>query len=129
DQDRPLERARQAEGAVSGPLAGDPQVVLGGEADRRGDVFGALYKGDRLGALVGGEVPGEAHLIPVWVARGGNAAGDRQPGEVTHLDPFLSQLSAKRSTVPPAPTRTALTISGGKRPWAAMPGSASRRAA
>ncbi len=88
DQDRPFERARQAEGAVPGPLAGDAQVVLGGEADRLGDVVGALDEGDRLGALVGGEVPGEARLVPVGIARGGNAAGDRQPGEVTHLSPL-----------------------------------------
>ncbi len=114
---------------MPGALAGDAQVVLGGEADRLGDVVGALDEGDRLGALVGGEVPGEAHLVPVGIARGGDAAGDRQPGEVTHLDPFLGQLSVKRSTVLPAPTSTALTISGGKRPWAATPGSASSRAA
>ena len=65
-------------GAVAGALAGDPEPVGGGEADRRGDVVGALDEGDRAGLLVGGEVPGQARLVPVGVARGGDAAGDLQ---------------------------------------------------
>ena len=70
---------------MPGALAGDSQVVLGGEADNRGDVLAALDKGDRLGPLVGDQVPGEARLVPVGVARGGDATGDGQSGEVAHL--------------------------------------------
>ena len=69
DQDRSLERARQAEGAVPGPLAGDLEVVLRREANRLGDVVGALGEGDRLGSLVGGQVPSLACLVPVGIAR------------------------------------------------------------
>ena len=70
---------------MAGPLAGHLEFVLGGEADRPGDVVGALGEDDGLRALVGGQVPGQARLVPIGIARGGNAAGDRQPGEVTHL--------------------------------------------
>jgi hypothetical protein len=83
DQDRALERA-QGDGAVAGPLAGDPQVVVSGKADGLGHVVGALDEGDSLGVLVGGEVPGHPRLVPVGVIRGGDAAGDRQPAEVSH---------------------------------------------
>ncbi len=84
DQDRPVEW-RQRRGAVAGALGGDPQTVLGGEADRRGDVAGALGEGHGVGSLIGGKVPGRARLVPVGVVGGGDAAGDRQPGEVGHL--------------------------------------------
>ena len=74
-----------ADGAVPGPLAGHLEVVLRGEANRLGDVIGALDEGDCLGSLVGSQVPSCAGLVPVGVARGCDAAGDGQPGEITHL--------------------------------------------
>ena len=85
EQDRALERAGEAKGSVPGPLAGHLQIVLRREANRLCDVVGALGKGNRLGSLVCREVPGLARLVPVGIARGCDAAGDRQPGEVTHL--------------------------------------------
>jgi hypothetical protein len=87
DQDRPLERpgGAQGGGAVPGALAGDPQAVLGGEADDRGDVLPALDEGDRLGSLVGDQVPGEARLVPVGVAWRCDTAGNGQSGEIAHV--------------------------------------------
>ncbi len=115
----------EGDGAVAGPLAGDAQPVLGGEADGSGDVVAALDEGDGARALVGDEVPGRSRLVPVGVVGSGEAAGDRQPAEVGHREAPLAQKVA-RSTASPLATNTSLTISGGKRPWAATPGSASQ---
>ncbi len=132
EQDRSLER-RQGRGAVAGALAGDLEAVLGGEADGRGDVLGALDEGDGDRPLVGGEVPGQPRLVPVGVGGGGDPADDRQPGEVGQWslleESAKDQFNVKRFTASPSPTSTSLTISAGKRPCAATPGSASRRAA
>jgi hypothetical protein len=83
EQDRPLQR-RQRGGAVAGALRGDPELVLDGEADGRGDVRAALGEDDGCGPLVGGKVPGGASLVPVGVGGGCDPAGYRQPGEVGH---------------------------------------------
>ncbi|HKA66774.1 MAG TPA: hypothetical protein VKG03_02580 [Solirubrobacterales bacterium] len=83
DQDRVVERA-QGDRAVPGSLAGDLELVLGGEPDHLGDVLSALDECDGARPLVGDEVPGGSGLIPVVLARGGEAAADRQFGEVTH---------------------------------------------
>ena len=95
EQDRALER-RQRRGAVAGALGGDLEAVVGGEADGRGDVVGALGEDDGVRLLVGDQVPGGARLVPVGVVGGGDAAGDRQPGEVGHLGLLESRsVSAK----------------------------------
>ena len=55
-------------------LSGHEQAALAGELDDGDDVVGGL--GDRYGggALVDGEVPGLAGLVPIGVAGGADAA-------------------------------------------------------
>ena len=95
DQDRSVEGPWCPErgGAVPGALAGDPQAVLGGKADDGGDVLAALDEGDRLGPLVGDQVPGKACLVPVGIRRSGDTAGDGQSGEVAHLGSSVGRVS------------------------------------
>ena len=61
-------------GVVAGALGGDAQAALAGELDDGDDVVGGRGDGDRGGALVDGEVPGLAGLVPVGVAGGADAA-------------------------------------------------------
>jgi hypothetical protein len=84
DQDRVLQRL-QGNRAVAGALAGDAEVVRGGEAHGLGDVLGALGEGDAARVLVGGEVPGGARLVPVGVGGCSDAARDREAGEFAHV--------------------------------------------
>ena len=131
DQDRAVERAQRG-GAVAGSLAGDPEPVLGGEADRLGDVLGALDEGDR--ARVAGRPPGSRRGAPrPSRRRSGWRFGPRSRSPVKSLIVQSSSGSARsvradRRRLRPQPS-SSLTISGGKRPWAATPGSASSRAA
>ena len=61
---------------VAGPLGGDPVAVGACELDDRRDVLGRLGVHHRHGPLVDREVPGQAGLVPVDVARGDDVSGD-----------------------------------------------------
>src|SRR5581483_6416996 len=63
DEDRVFERTDRA-GAVTGSLRRNPQAVDAREVDDRDDVVGRLDQGDGERALVDGEVPGAACLVP-----------------------------------------------------------------
>ena len=83
DQDRVVKRAER-DRPVPGALPGDPEAVLTREADDFRDVICALCERDRARALVGGEIPGLAGLIPVGVGRRHHAARDGELAEVAH---------------------------------------------
>ena len=63
----PVDRAR----VVAARVEGDPQAVLGGEADGRGDVVGRLGVDDGDRPLVDGEVPGLPRDVPASRRRAG----------------------------------------------------------
>ena len=73
DEDRVGERVVGA-GVVAGALGGHEQAALTGELDDGDDVGGRRRDGYGGGALVDGEVPGLAGLVPIGVAGGADAA-------------------------------------------------------
>jgi hypothetical protein len=87
DLDAAHARGPQQQGAVQRPhrggpvasaLSGDAQALLAGHRDGRDDVVRGLGEGHRRGALVGGQVPGLAGLVPRGV--GGDYEPAVQPG-------------------------------------------------
>jgi hypothetical protein len=77
DQQRVVEWTERRR-PVPGALSGDPQALVGREADRRRDVVGSRDERDRDGVLVGDQVPGVPGIVPVGVFRGDDPAVDRE---------------------------------------------------